>query len=388
MTTVLPRLRFFTTEDQMLFSPVEAVIEQEICKIDMAEVTTRRVAPGSSALIDGRTFGFSWGISTPTMLSRSFYGYLEGTTDRTVGTGQKTTNDVMLRMLGTASMMRSKRSRVWGNATIPHVFADICDAHRMNLVTDASTTRWKTIKQDEESDWHLITRLAKKLGWWAHVDGTTLLVLNPDMICSRIPMAERLVPSPHFTQSTEDISGFGTHNAAQRYATWRSEDGATFTFNSSDRVPVTGTVNNLTKIEEEVKIDDAYSLEEATAMFEGVDREASWYIRRTLVTDGRPDLRPLQPVIVRTPQVLQNNRTAPLQGWREYDGVWITEAIKHRLVFGTDASFTTEVRLRRDARGVAPNIRQRRSATKTRFDTLPPTRLLTGRWVAAHRIAS
>ena len=341
--TIPPLLRFTAARDRVFFAPIEVIVEQSINKIDLAEVTTRRLAPGSSELVDDRLISFEWGPQRPAAPLQTFYGYLEGTTERSTGKGRQKTNDVMLRVLGAASVMRNKNTRVWHGITIPHVLAQVCDTHRMNLVSDESTTRWTHIKQNNESDWHFINRLAKRLGWWAHIDGTTVLVLNPDKILSRIPPVPQLQVSQHFVQSTEDIPGLGAHNTAQRHATWKSDNGAVFSFHSDDRVPVTGETLSWSKIMEEVEIDEAYTYEEAKESFEGIDREASWYIRRKLRVDGRADIRPLQPVTIQSPQVTQDNRTVPYLGWKQYDGVWITESVKHRLVFGKDPYFTTEV---------------------------------------------
>jgi hypothetical protein len=138
---------------------------------------------------------------------------------------------------------------------------------------------------------------------------------------------------------------------------------------------------------EEIALDER-TYAEAQATFEGIERRTAWYIERRITVDGRSDLRPMRPVVVRSPQVVQTGKTAPQQGWEQYDGLWIVRSVHTRMRFDRDRDFTSEVVLVRDARGPTTNVRQRRSSVFTRFEDLPPPRLLNDRWVSSWKQAA
>lgn len=381
-----PTFRFSSTEDQMLFRPREVTIEQEVGKIDFASISTTRLAPGASALAVERPLGFAWGVARGA--NRAQVGYLAGTSDDTKRNGSASTNVVNLKWMGAAASLRTKRFRAWENVSIPYVLNIIASENRFNLVTDESTVKWSRLTQNGDSDWALVVSLAKKLGWWAYVEGTTIMVLDPDKIVHRIPALELRASSDDFKQHTEDLPLFGERKMATRVGRFVDQaTGKEHRFVSGDRVSVVGGAPTATSLVEEVALDER-TYAEAQAAFEGIERNAAWYIERTLNIEGRPDIRPLAPVLVETPRVQQIDKTNSGEGWSQYNGFWLVRSVRNHLTFGRDAECRTEVVLVRDAKGVTPNVRQRRPGAMTKFEGLPPSRLLEGKWVASWKKAA
>jgi hypothetical protein len=382
-----PFFQFAEDADNLALHPRSVVIEQAIGKIDHAVVMTTRSAPASARLVADRPLSFRWGSRKP-YLTRQQYAYMAGTSDVTERKGSRLTNTVGLRLMGTGMRLRDKKHRSWNNSTVPDVVQQICGEHRLNLVIDGSKVRWTRLVQDGVSDWTFIMDLAKKMGWWAYLDNTTLFVLDPDQMIFRpnsTPVIDLSGTSGPLNQRTDDNPLMGERRVATRTAKFTDQQtGRVYNLTSADRVPVTGSSTTGSTLVEEVVIDEE-SYPEAQAAFDGIVRNSSWYIERTFRLDGRTDLRPLLPVLVRTPRVRQAGNLMAEPGWEQYDGFWIIKDVCVRMDFDAGGGFTTDVTVVSDARGDT-NVRQRRG-TPLDPTAQPPTRLLNDTWVSAWRAA-
>lgn len=381
----VPALEFANEIDNLALRVRAAMVSHAVGKIDYAEVDSIQIVPGARSTPDGKAIAFDWGLRNPRTVTRQL-GYLTGTKDVTSKYQASLNNTVSLQVMGVGNGMRSNKSRAWSNATIAEVLTDVLSEHRVNLVMDAHTTRWTRIVQPNESDWSLICRLAKKIGFWPYLHHTTLYVLNPDTLATR-QAPTVVVPSQslQMEQRTNDLPQTGEAIVSARTGTFVDQlSGVVHEIASAARVAVASGQRPSTGRTDNMALEQSTHAE-ATAVLEGVDRNAAWYIEKTVEIDGRSDLKPLMPVVIPNPRVKRPHYADIGQGWEQYDGVWLVKCVDTTMKFHYDNfGYRTTLTVVRDSRGPLLNVRQRRADTLS-FSNQPATRLLDGAWVSAWR---
>lgn len=374
--------RFAANNTRLDLYPTEVVVEQEVGKIDLYEIKTGSLAPGSPALPQSTPVSFEYGERNSPATAT---GYVTGSNDAVANSGTSLKGQLVLQCLSPSSVMRNKRRRAWSNISSTEIVRSIASDYRLSVVADPDPLRWTSLAQNGESDWAFICSLAKRLGYWAYVAGTTLYFLNPDLLAGRQdplsidPMTDR------FGQRTQDQPFVGSAQLAWRRGRFTDvATGRTHFFQpATPRVPVAGRTPDPHSVED-VAI-EAPNYAEAKAIYDGIERQSAWYMERRLALPGNVALRPLRTVLLKNPTV-RSARVQPTDpGWAAYDGLWVVKAVQHRMIFGRSPSFTTEATLVRDGRGM-PNARQR-LASPLSFNQQPPSRLMNGTWVAAHGMA-
>jgi hypothetical protein len=381
----VPTLAFLADLDNMSLRPRAAEVSMAVGMIDYAQIDSMQIVPGARSTPDNSAIAFDWGSAQPRTVTR-LMGYLTGATDATTKYQSALNNTVSLQVLGTGNVMRDKKSRAWNNATIAEVLADVTAGHRFNLVMDKHATRWARITQSNESDWSVVCRLSSMIGFWPFLNAATLYVLNPDTLATRQPVTSVLpTESSSINQTTRDLPQVGNAVISDRSGTFVDQtSGVVHSVLSDARVAIASGARPNTGRSDSVSITQQ-SYSEAQAVLEGKNRNAAWYIERTIEIDGRSDIKPLMPVLMPNPRMVRSNRLAVQQGWEEYDGIWLVKSVHANMKFQYDNfDYKTTLTVVRDARGTGLNVRQRRAEAFS-FGSQPPTNLLNGQWASAWR---
>ena len=115
-------------------------------------------------------------ISYPNLESCDFYGYITFI-EPTAVTNQGLVDGSPFQMvrvycLGASYLMKSKTSKVWENVSLYDIALEIAEKYDYSLSIPKDTYRFTRVAQTAESDWELLVRLSKKLGYVVSNHGT------------------------------------------------------------------------------------------------------------------------------------------------------------------------------------------------------------------------
>lgn len=108
-------------------------------------------------------------ISYPNLEPRVFYGYITFIEPVSV-TKQGLVNDspfqiIRIYCMGASYVMKSKKSNVWENITLPELAKEIADRYDFGLAVPNDSYRFTRVSQTAESDWALLVRVSNQLGY-------------------------------------------------------------------------------------------------------------------------------------------------------------------------------------------------------------------------------
>ena len=117
-------------------------------------------------------------ISYPNLEPTIFYGYIAFIEPVSV-TAHGLVNGSPFQMIriycmGASYLMKSKVSKSWENVSIVDIAQEIASKYDFSLSVPKDTYRFSRVAQTAESDWELLVRISKQLGYAVTVHGTHL----------------------------------------------------------------------------------------------------------------------------------------------------------------------------------------------------------------------
>ena len=90
--------------------------------------------------------------------------------------------NVMLRGVGASFPLKEGGNKIWKNKTAPEIVQDICKQYKLKAVVDKSNVRFGMQSLVGTTKWEKIQELANRIGFQAHVSGTTLYFQRIDRL--------------------------------------------------------------------------------------------------------------------------------------------------------------------------------------------------------------
>ena len=142
--------------------------------------------------------------------------------------------NVMLRGVGASFPLKEGGNKIWKNKTAPEIIQDICKQYKLKAVVDKSNVRFGMQSLVGTTKWEKIQELANRIGFQAHVSGTTLYFQRIDRLIDQfmsvIPVmsysdgsvdSETMVAAQtldHFTAKLGDLSETGANRKTDKEA--------------------------------------------------------------------------------------------------------------------------------------------------------------------------
>ena len=117
---------------------------------------------------------FYFGVPPHTEL---FQGYITDITNEQKSQGSLS---FTLTVLGATKMMFEGKPRYWLNKSVTAAAAEIVTANDLGFGGHPHTFLWGALAQAEESDWEMIIKLAKRIGWSVFSRYGVVLMQNPN----------------------------------------------------------------------------------------------------------------------------------------------------------------------------------------------------------------
>jgi hypothetical protein len=80
----------------------------------------------------------------------------------------------ILRGVGASFPLKEGGNKIWKNKTAPEIVQDICKQHKLKAIVDKSNVRFGMQSLVGLTKWEKIQELADRIGFHAHISGTTL----------------------------------------------------------------------------------------------------------------------------------------------------------------------------------------------------------------------
>jgi phage protein D len=90
--------------------------------------------------------------------------------------------NVMLRGVGASFPLKEGGNKIWKNKTAPEIVQDICKQYKLKAVVDKSNVRFGMQSLVGTTKWEKIQELANRIGFQAHISGTTLYFQRIDKL--------------------------------------------------------------------------------------------------------------------------------------------------------------------------------------------------------------
>lgn len=87
--------------------------------------------------------------------------------------------------LGASYLMKGKKTKAWENVTISDIATSIADTYKLSVAVPSDPYRFPRLVQSGISDWELLTKACKMLGYSMSVSGTHLHIWDPFKALSR-----------------------------------------------------------------------------------------------------------------------------------------------------------------------------------------------------------
>lgn len=98
-------------------------------------------------------------------------GYVYNGDNTTQATAKR---NVVLRGIGSSFVLKEGGTKIWKNKTASEIVQDICKQHKLKAVVDKSNVRFSMQSLVGLTKWEKIQELANRIGFHAHISGTTL----------------------------------------------------------------------------------------------------------------------------------------------------------------------------------------------------------------------
>ena len=109
-------------------------------------------------LVD-KPMSFFWGMAPRT---QPFYGYIVDVNEEQKSQGSMS---FKLSLLGPTKILFEGQPRFWSNKTISSALRDLVSSSKLGMGGHLHTFVWNAIAQTEESDWTMVNKLARRIGY-------------------------------------------------------------------------------------------------------------------------------------------------------------------------------------------------------------------------------
>jgi len=94
--------------------------------------------------------------------------------------------NVMVRGVGASFPLKEGGNNIWKNKTAPEIVQDICKQYKIKAVVDKSNVRFGMQSLVGTTKWEKIQELADRIGFQAHISGTTLYFQRIDKMIDQV----------------------------------------------------------------------------------------------------------------------------------------------------------------------------------------------------------
>ena len=107
--------------------------------------------------------------------------------------------NLVIKATGASFRLKEGGNKIWKNKTAPEIVADICKQHKLKVVTDTSGIRFGMQSLVGHTYWEKILELGDRIGFHAHVHGTTLYFQRIDKL---IDQCSSVIPVMSYNDGT------------------------------------------------------------------------------------------------------------------------------------------------------------------------------------------
>lgn len=152
-------------------------ITQEQGKQDVIELSYGSFDPHfQKALKTGTLFKVKWNTK---YAKNEWVGYVYNGDNITQATVKR---NFLLRGVGASFPLKEGGNKIWKNKTAPEIVQDICKQHKLKAVVDKSNVRFGMQSLVGTTKWEKVQELANRIGFHAHISGTTLYFQRIDKL--------------------------------------------------------------------------------------------------------------------------------------------------------------------------------------------------------------
>lgn len=273
-------------------------------------------------------FSFYFGVPPHTEL---FQGYVTDLTDEKASQGSLS---FTLTILGATKMMFKGQPRFWANKSATTAASQLANANLLGFGGHPHTFLWSALAQTEESDWEMLNKLTRRIGWSVFSRYGVVLAYNPNQWYREMATYTRLVTNN--TDLGSDDRNLIEFGATEFSSVSKENLGSNIGyFNGTDVSMMTQPGEFKGYIQDTDAV--LQSQPEAEAYMEGVEvRLDSWSQNAIARLWGDADIFPLMCVDVLT---VRNTYQ-----YAKYDGKWLVRAVSHK---ADNQSFQTVLYLTR-----------------------------------------
>ena len=271
---------------------------------------------------------FYFGVPPHTEL---FQGYI---TDISSEQKSQASLSFTLTMLGPTKMVFEGKPRFWSNKSVFTAAGELATANLLGFGGHAHPFLWSALAQTEESDWEMINKLARRIGWSVFSRYGVVLLYNPNRLYQEKAVYTRLVSNN--SDLGDDDRNLIEFSATEFAKVTKENLGSRLGyFNGTDVVTMTQPGEFKGYIQETNAV--LYSQPEAKAYMDGLDvRLDSWSQNAIARMFGDADIFPLMCVEIAT--------VREKYVYSKYDGKWLVRAVAHK---ADNQSFQTVLYLTR-----------------------------------------
>jgi phage protein D len=337
-----PYVRITTPDVFLPFYVKDLVVHSEEGQHQWAQLTVRYyVALTSRVLLDQLPPEIWWPENRPVRLvygptpsmAKEFVGYVVSPEIVSDDTQQVTPHvagqmiDIRYTMLGATKPLQTVKTRAWSSCTAPYMASEIVESNGLGAVTSAHPRVFPS-RQQAESDFAFLRRMADEIGWRLVADGTTVYFTDPRVkLSSRIPSFRQnhrggiQDTMQAFNAVTGDLDPAGTRRTQHETTSLSNAGVISSALDAAPRSTSTGQVVEA-QVRQRSTTYVARSYAEAQAISAAAVARNLWWATAAATVDGDVDLAP--------GCVVELGGTALTS---QYAGQWMTRAAHHRLSF-------------------------------------------------------
>ena len=280
-------------------------------------------------------FSFYFGVPPHTEL---FQGYITEVTNEQKSQGSLS---FTLTVLGATKVMFAGKPRYWLNKSATVAAGELVTANLLGFGGHSHSFLWSALAQTEESDWEMVVKLAKRLGWSVFSRYGVVLLYNPNRLYQEKAPYTKLVSNN--TDLGSDDRNLIEFSAAEFAGVTKEQLGAKVGYFNGTAVETFVQPGEFKGYVQETDV-VLQSQPEAKAFMDGLDlRLDSWNQNAIARLWGDADIFPLMCLDIVT--VKEKFR------YSKYDGKWLVRAVAHK---ADNQSFQTVLYLTRPKPGGYP----------------------------------
>lgn len=280
-------------------------------------------------------FSFYFGVPPHTEL---FHGYITDITNEQKSQGSLSFG---MTVLGATKMMFEGKPRFWLNKSVTAAASEMVRANSLGYGGHTHSFLWPALAQTEESDWEMVLKLARRIGWSVFNRYGVVMVQDPNQWYREMGSYAQLVSNN--TDRGSDARNLIEFSATEFSDVSKEKLGAKIGyFNGTSVETMTQTGEFKGYIQETDAV--LQSQPEAKAYVDGMDvRIEAWGQTAVARLWGDADLFPMMCVDVVT--------TKETFRYAKYDGKWLVRSVAHK---ADNQSFQTVLFLTRPEAAAYP----------------------------------